>query len=46
MLETRIVEKMLEKGYEPIIWKSGNIPGGDEHNDKYHRKYLNLVKYM
>ena len=44
MLEIRIVEKMLEKGYEPGIYRSGNIPGGDEFNDKYKKFYTPLLK--
>ncbi len=44
MLEIRIVEKMLEKGYEPLIYRSGNIPGGDEFNGKYTKSYIPLLK--
>lgn len=44
MIEIRTVEKMIEKGYEPHIYRSGNIPGGDEHNAKYKEFYKSLLK--
>jgi hypothetical protein len=44
MLEIRTVEKMLEKGYEPRICRSGNIPGGDEFNAKYINFYKPFLK--
>lgn len=44
MLEIRIAEIMLENGDDPLIWRSGNIDGGDEHNDYYHDKYKGIIK--
>lgn len=46
ILEIRITEIMIEDGYEPLIWRSGNIDGGDEHNDKYHELYKQKVKAL
>ena len=45
-LVIRSVEKLIEKGINPPIVKSGNIPGGDEENEKYLKKYVKLVKYL
>ena len=44
MLEIKTVEKMLEKGYEPHVWRSANIPGGDEVNAKYLEFYKQYLK--
>jgi uncharacterized phosphosugar-binding protein len=40
------IEKLIEKGANPPIWKSGNIPGGNEANTKYREKYVKLVKSL
>lgn len=45
-LVIRSVEKLIEKGANPPMIKSLNIPGGDEDNEKYLKKYLKLVKYL
>jgi len=42
----RTVEKLIEKGANPAIWKSGNIPGGDEANKIIMEKYGKLVKAL
>jgi uncharacterized phosphosugar-binding protein len=42
----RTIEKLIEKGANPPIWKSGNIPGGDESNEIYAQKYGKLVKAL
>lgn len=44
MLEIKTVEKMIEKGYSPLIYRSGNIPGGDEYNAKYIDFYKPFLK--
>jgi uncharacterized phosphosugar-binding protein len=46
MVIIRIVEKLIEKGANPPIWKSGNIPGGDESNALLEEKYARLVKAL
>ena len=46
MLEIRIIENMIEAGQDPIIWRSGNIDGGDKHNDFFHEKYKGRVKAL
>lgn len=40
------VEKLVEKGVKPPLWRSGNVPGGDEFNKKNVEKYINRVKYL
>ena len=42
----RTVEKLIQKGANPPIWKSGNIPGGDESNAILVEKYGKLVKAL
>ena len=42
----RTVEKLIEKGANPPIIKSLNIPGGDDANQKYIDKYARLVKAL
>jgi len=42
----RTVEKLIEKGIEPPIWTSGNIPGGDEANKKWIEKYKGRIKHL
>lgn len=46
ILIARSIEKLIEKGANPPIIMSGNIPGGDEYNKKYEDKYVKLVKYL
>lgn len=46
MIIIRTVEKLIEKGANPPIWKSGNIPGGDESNALFEEKYAKLVKAL
>jgi len=46
LLEIRVAEIMIEEGFSPIIWRSGNIDGGDAHNDKYHEIYKNKIKAL
>jgi len=43
-LVARVVEILIEKGIEPEVWMSANIPGGIERNTKYLKKYMTLIK--
>jgi uncharacterized phosphosugar-binding protein len=46
LLTIRVVEKLLERGIEPEIWMSANVPGGVERNAKLIEKYMHLVRYL
>ena len=43
-IEALVVEKLLARGVKPMIWKEGNVPGGDEFNKAYYDKYFNKIK--
>ena len=40
------VEYMLSQGFKPEVWKSGNIPGGDEAGEDYLEKYVPLCRHL
>jgi len=40
----RVVEKLIDKGIEPEVWMSVNVPGGMERNEELLRKYITLIK--
>jgi uncharacterized phosphosugar-binding protein len=40
------VEKLLQKGIEPPVWRSANMPGGDEANKKYVECFFERVKHL
>jgi uncharacterized phosphosugar-binding protein len=42
----RTVEKLIEKGIDPPIWTSANIPGGEEVNKKWIEKYKGRIKHL
>lgn len=41
-----VTEKLLARGITPPIWKSANVPGGDEANRKYREKYFHKIKHL
>ncbi|MGC9096030.1 MAG: sugar isomerase domain-containing protein [Infirmifilum sp.] len=45
-IAARVVEKLLERGLEPEVWMSANVPGGDERNKRYIEKYFEKIKYL
>ncbi len=45
-LEMETIRKLLERGVAPPVWRSANVPGGDEFNAKYVEKYLPRVKNL
>ena len=45
-LTALVVEKLVQKGINPPVWKSGNVPGGDEANKKYLEKYFARVRHL
>jgi uncharacterized phosphosugar-binding protein len=40
------VDLLIQRGIDPPVWKSGNSPGGDEHNQKYLDKYVGVIKHL
>ncbi|MFC1672010.1 sugar isomerase domain-containing protein [Planctomycetota bacterium] len=45
-IEIAAIEYMLSKGFEPPVWVSANLEGGDAINEKYIEKWYNRVKLM
>lgn len=46
LLVIETVKKLSEKGIEPPVWVSGNLPGGDEANKKYENMYFGRIKHL
>lgn len=44
MIET--VKRLLEMGVEPPLWRSANLPGGDEANRLLEEKYIPRIKHL
>jgi uncharacterized phosphosugar-binding protein len=44
MIET--VKRLLEMGVEPPLWRSANLPGGDEANRFLEEKYIPRIKHL
>ncbi|MGQ9596671.1 MAG: sugar isomerase domain-containing protein [Thermoproteota archaeon] len=45
-LEIETVKKLIEMKFPPPVWKSANVPGGDEYNRKLLNKYMARIKYL
>ena len=45
-LEIECVRICVERGIEPPLWRSANVPGGDEKNAAKLKKYRPLVKNL
>jgi uncharacterized phosphosugar-binding protein len=46
LLLIKTVEMLKENGFDPPLWKSANLPGGDESNKKYETKYGGRIKHL
>lgn len=46
LLMMSAVEELIEIGGKPEIWRSINVPGGDEYNAEYFRNYGKRIKYL
>jgi len=46
LLVIKTVEKILSLGEIPPIWMSANMPGGDQANKKWEKKYAERVKHL
>jgi len=40
------VEELVRRGITPPVWRSGNLPGGDEANQQHMDKYLRQIKFL
>ncbi len=40
------VEVLVQRGVTPPVWRSGNLPGGDEANRQHMDKYLRRIKFL
>ena len=40
------IAKLVDKGIEPPVWRSGNAPGGDEANAKFVSKFRQRVRAL
>jgi uncharacterized phosphosugar-binding protein len=45
-IEIVTVQRLIERGIAPPVWRSANIPGGDEVNKEYFEKYSGMVKHL
>lgn len=45
-LEIETVQLCIDNGIEPPVWKSANVPGGDEFNKAYINKYKPRIKML
>ena len=46
LLMMRTVEKLIEKGVEPPVWTSANLPDGDKLNKEYEVKYGPRIRHL
>lgn len=45
-LEIECVKACVDRGIEPPVWSSANIPGGDARNEALRKKYNSRVKFL
>lgn len=45
-LVIRTVSKLIERGIEPPVWRSGNAPGGDEANARFIANFHSRVRSL
>jgi uncharacterized phosphosugar-binding protein len=45
-LTAATVEELVRRGVAPPVWRSGNLPGGDEANQQYLDKHLGRIKFL
>lgn len=46
LLTIKTVEVLLDKGADVPLWRSANLPGGDEANRQYEEDYVGRVKHL
>jgi uncharacterized phosphosugar-binding protein len=45
-LVIRTIAKLVERGTEPPVWRSGNAPGGDEANSRFIARFRDRVRWL
>lgn len=45
-LSACVVDEMIQRGIEPPVFVSANMPGGDEHNLALEEKYGRVIKHL
>jgi len=45
-LVIRTVAKLVERGVEPPVWRSGNAPGGDAANGRFLQRFRDRVRWL
>ena len=45
-LQAAVVERLIAKGVEPPVFMSANLPGGDEANRRWEKRYGPQARYM
>jgi uncharacterized phosphosugar-binding protein len=43
-LVAEVAARLLQRGIEPPVWISSNVPGGDEHNLRLAEKYPSRLR--
>jgi uncharacterized phosphosugar-binding protein len=46
LLTIETVKKLVELGVDPPVFRSANLPGGDEYNEKYFKEYGLRCKHL
>ena len=46
LLVVETVKILLENNFDPPMWKSANVPGGDESNKKYENLFGGRIKHL
>ncbi len=46
LLVVETVKYLLDRGFAPPLWQSANLPGGEEANEKYQRKFGGRIKHL
>jgi uncharacterized phosphosugar-binding protein len=46
LLVIETVKKLKENNFNPPLWSSANVPGGDQLNKKYEEKYKLRIKHL
>jgi uncharacterized phosphosugar-binding protein len=46
LLVVETVKYLLDRGFKPPLWQSANLPGGEEANERYQKKYGGRIKHL